>query len=633
MIILFLLTAQSGLGMDAPTLPEVHNEKQNNQNKMNFHHNSKNLVLDFSQKVRGYSDRVILKYRSNKNPEVQNLIAAMRSLYFSHDSFAKQVPRWIDNLKQVSVHDSTDEAVRQLQTALLIKASLLLHSLIESTIFNTLRSLDNSINYWEEQNNNPWSYFVNKMPYKHFSLSKQQTEINSHISMLQAVRDDHLSLLGKLAQHEAQFNEKLSFEQKQQWLSKIVSMVYKQLMPLSRSISEVKTFEKLLDQLISLFDLLPKKHFEHVNRVLKNDRKPNHIERNWLRYAVIGTATVAAAISVYNNYDTVIGKIDELNNGVSHTFETYIKSPLQTIYRAFAGKEQQEGAQQANWQEIGNDLNNAFGLQEEDEQAQAARHVLQNEYRNALNPFVEQLNLTPEQVNNAVENLDAPLLRRAFDCGVLEVRQHADEMQRELQVQRGLNLVARAQAINQAVTQVGGIVGACGNVLPITNVQQKVMQRAVAPHIGRTVNKLTQTADDVERIINQNKATAAMAAIAPVTLVLSGLAFGTRKIYGLLRSKPDYQPMREAIIELAHIFNEHDALNPITMDSKDYGTVLYLVHKLQKEVIKVPQAKRKRFRDDVYKLAHPYLSNEKKLRVIDLMYRGNGEFLNSVAIK
>lgn len=175
------------------------------------------------------------------------------------------------------------------------------------------------------------------------------------------------------------------------------------------------------------------------------------------------------------------------------------------------------------------------------------------------------------------------------------------------------------------------IIGQLGNLI-------ETVEHTVEPlRIG--VARGIELAEKGDQIITQNTVTAILAALVPAAVVIGGAGFGASKLYKAFKNKPDFQPMREALNDIGHLLNEEGIEKRADQAQLDEGMILYLVWKLKREEENVPALLREQYLDDVSKLGISDLDTdkkrvwtaEKKLRVIDLMYR-KYDFLNPMYV-
>lgn len=181
----------------------------------------------------------------------------------------------------------------------------------------------------------------------------------------------------------------------------------------------------------------------------------------------------------------------------------------------------------------------------------------------------------------------------------------------------------------------GNIVGVGADVVgQLANLIETVEQTVEPLRIG--VGRGIELTESVEQIITQNKATAILAALFPAVVVIGGTGFGATKLYKALKYKPEYQPIREALIDIGHLLNEEGIAKSPEQEELDQGKIIYLVWKLEREAHNVPVLQRDQFKADVSRLGKNdtdrssgkrVWTSDKKLRIIDLMYR-TYDFLN-----
>jgi hypothetical protein len=168
------------------------------------------------------------------------------------------------------------------------------------------------------------------------------------------------------------------------------------------------------------------------------------------------------------------------------------------------------------------------------------------------------------------------------------------------------------------------IIGQLGNLI-------ETVEHTVEPlRIG--VARGIELAEKGDQIITQNQVTAILAALVPAAVVVGGTLWSANKLYNVFKHKPDFQPMREALVDIGHLLNEEGIEKEPDQAGQaqlDQGKILYLVWKLKREAEHVPILLRDQFLGDVSKLSRSDLDTDKKrvwtadkkLQVIDLMYR------------
>lgn len=193
------------------------------------------------------------------------------------------------------------------------------------------------------------------------------------------------------------------------------------------------------------------------------------------------------------------------------------------------------------------------------------------------------------------------------------------------------NMAAVVEGIATTVGQVPQVRNVDGVNVPVMEVDANGQQRPVMVpgplRAGLTsVIDLTKKAD---RLLTQNKATIILATLIPAGVLAGGTLWGANKLYKTFKHKPDFQPMREALVYIGHLLNEEGLEKKDEQAQLDQGLVLYLVWKLKREAENVPVLLRDQFLADVSKLGKSDLDTDKKrvwtadkkLQVIDLMYR------------
>lgn len=714
------------------------------------------------------------------------------------------------------------DANQQLGVAVLLKAAMPLGAQAQTIICETLHRLDSYITYWREQKHHPVTYFFHKNPKKWFIGPKQKKEIEDSLHQLGSIRDDHLRLLARLAEHESLFNPAASLKDQYEWLAKYLSMIFSVCSNRQAKIDgiaqdELIRFEKLLTLVSDMLSLAPL-HEHNVARALGGAKKPGHFTRNWIAYSGLAIGSIAFMWYARKNQGAFQNWLyNDIQQGLTGFYRSVVDNG-QEFYRAMMGKhdEEQEAVDldqvqrnvfeqfdnlhqssvdgAANLRTARDNIRNEIqpalnaieanvrnNVQQEFQnlvqymQANRPQHPLTPdeaiqssqaavlEYQqtrnqlvqNGLLPEQEPINLNgvpfanleaqvirvlnsamadlnhiagrlnddlnpPLQNNNNVAGANAqrarnaladvfvravaggentqridnfmrdemPIIMRLVDrvpdvAGLIAnigtlvlqygvvVRVHvgnlleggvglagaaaqgtgavadlvdgmsqmmgvfADQMQNASDLADGSAAILAAQvpqvdANNNPVMQVGEngqqILDANGHPVPV------MVPGPLRAGVSNMIN-LTKKAD---RLLTQNQATFILAALVPAGLVVGGTLWGAHKVYKGLKHKPDFQPMREALIDIGHLLNEEGISKKYDTALLDQGKILYLVWKLKREAENVPALVRDQFLADVAKLGrndldedklHRVWTAEKKLRVVDLMYR-TYDFLN-----
>ncbi len=617
----------------------------------------------------------------------------------------------------------------QIGLSLLLKASLPLGEQARSIICEMLHKLDTYIAYWREQKHHPISYFFHKNPKKWVVGPKQKVEIEKNIKELVAVRDDHLRLLSKLAEHESYFEQSASVNEQYEWLARYLSMISTICYNTQAKLEGIPQDEATrFDKLLTLVnDMLGRVSFheDNVSRVLGGAKKPGHITRNWIAYSAL--AIGASALTwyarrnqerFYNWFNTgvkegvmnfgtsafssgrdfvfaLIGKsaVRPGNNGmeVHQTIDEQLvqfqnrlrglrdnllgdnqpyenNQQLREGARAERARALQENARRQcqgvvnAYQETRNQLiqERLLMAQEplpnlEDVRFEDLRSIIRQVLGNALadcNRITAQLNVPQEAAPGlaapAVPVGDAPEmpadLRFGFGLGVNLGQPVNDEINNYIRqahhfVQHHLpqirNLLNNdVLAYQKSIPAVGRL---AGDVIALLNAYITLLEiygNNLVVVGADLIDTVANTIEPIRTEVARNQATIILTSLAPAAVVLGGSAFGLSKLYKAFKYKPDFKPMREALIDIGHLLNEEGMIKNADEEQLDQGKILYLVWKLKREAENVPLVQRDQFLADVTRLGRSDLDHgkriwtaEKKLRIIDLMYR-TYDFLN-----
>lgn len=131
-----------------------------------------------------------------------------------------------------------------------------------------------------------------------------------------------------------------------------------------------------------------------------------------------------------------------------------------------------------------------------------------------------------------------------------------------------------------------------------------------------------------KKILRANRFTFTASALLPSIAAAGIIGWGGKKMWDW-KSRINYWPIRNAIVEIGQLLNRYEDINSTNdkFGDEDYGKLIYLLDRLRHyNSTLVPSINKERFGIDIDNLESP-ITAQQKMRVIDLMYR-RYDFLN-----
>lgn len=512
-------------------------------------------------------------------------------------------------LEQIHIDDVA--LAEQVRSALLLRAAVPFYFYTRCVVLDILKHIDKQITSWEHRASHPVSYFFHKSPLKWFSKKSQREEIREALSRLRNLQKKHFQILGELTAHVGRFDTQAPYDKQYEWLTDLLSL------SLHMYHEEVNKQQLMATKVMMIMTeatrRLPK-YYQGTLKTIQQLQVPGHFEKYWLSYALVGAGATATSIWLFKNYQRVPGMMqDAKQNIVNRMFVT----PYNAIKDAFFGKERDQ-VQERPIREIVDEINKIWGKKEIDTQEvhrlfiEVMTECQKEGYLNDVQGFNEQtINQAAHDLINAAEGN----AQNAIDLLEHAMHKSMDKF-KALKSARGLRGYwdASTRGINET-----------GLYVPLVHLYAqayKLKGNALSKPSQELINALTgrgeRLLDDSERLIKQNRVTAALTTIVPIALTIYGSALGIKKLLAKMHGRPEYRPIRHALIEISHILNSHKE-NDIQSAEME-GKFNYYIENLNQQLPQVPADQRRRFFQDVCRLESPTLSAEQKMNSIRLMY-------------
>jgi hypothetical protein len=513
------------------------------------------------------------------------------------------------------VHMDNAQLTEQIRTSLLLRAAVPLYCYTGQVLFDVLKRIDKQIISWEHRAKHPVWYFFHKSPHKWFSIASQGQEIRHQLLQLRRMQKKYFQILGELTAHVGKFDLRVSYDKHHEWLSEFLSII---LHMYDEDMNKQQlSASKLALVMTETARRLPKQ-YQSMLKTLAALQVPGHFEKNWWRYALLGAGATAAGIWLYKNYQRVPGMMQSAKQNI---WNRLVYTPYREVKDAFLGDDIQNNQERIAWE------------QKLDQNLKLINRVLGDREPNTkqlYDLFVTVMNECSKK-NYLPQNIDQSAINRAADAMInpalgnaylaLDLLEHAmNKSMNEIGTLRNASIWQIPSAATRGINETGLYLPLVYLTAQAYKLQFKTLispTKEICQGFARLGNKLI---NEVERSKTQSKAIFAMLLCVPTAAVIYGAVKGTNKLVATIKGHPEYRPIRTALVDIAHILNlcnAHDA----EMEAADYGKLIYLVHKLRTEIHQVPTELRRRFLDDIRKLKSITLTAEKKMKVIDLMYK------------
>lgn len=548
----------------------------------------------------------------------------------------------------VTMHDrmmqinSKDTVIEELRCALIMQLVVPLDIHLRKMAFAILDKVDRALAYWHDQQQSPIFYFFHKSPFKITSGLPQQQEIEEKLLLLRGIQKSMYQLLGKWTITIQQFNRAAKPEELYRWFIQLLATPYALLHGETLEIKELGTYERTVPLVRDIISKVSR-YMHKVDLYVDTAGKPNHFERNWLRYVTAGVALGVAGLYA-QRYKQEIPRV--YTNFRNTLYSTFIQIPRDALCDAFPFLNPLFGKQlPADTKEpASNTQQNA-----PDAQTQPAQPSLRDRAARVGESFAEIIQNMQGDPNNPTHNPTPEQLRQYYTETVQDYftsrksHQINDELitqerinERSQALDRGFimrlvnecfsNDMRNAGYIHKVDVLVNGI-SLLSMAIQILNLggenakndMQNILQPAVAAFLNATAEESETLINQVRNILRQNQVTFAMTTCLPIGAALFTTGYMMKKLYRWWIYK-DYGVIRHTLISIAHLLNLYEDVHPDKMSVDHYGELLYLGHKLKKEKRKVPHSLRHTFVADIERLEGK-MSAQKKLYVIDLMYK------------
>gem|GEM_PF-1598827 len=200
---------------------------------------------------------------------------------------------------------------------MLLQCSVVLVSVARRQLLSILDEIHTSLLYWREQKRSPMSYFLHKSPLKWVTGKRQADEIATNIKKLEKLEYDVRIVLGRLIKHIYEFDLVGTIDTSYTWINSLLSI----LKCIGKS-EKKETYDSRFEETAAkmMFKLHKVSYLkDNILSLVSSARKPGHIARNWLLYAV-------AALGAYQARNFYITKSDFVHESLSRASEKVVET-------------------------------------------------------------------------------------------------------------------------------------------------------------------------------------------------------------------------------------------------------------------------------------------------------------------
>ena len=483
--------------------------------------------------------------------------------------------------------------------AVLIRALVPTIFSLKKKITSLLEIIDLQQRYWQEQQTHPDRYFFHKNPVKWFSNIPQKVEVSKKLKLINIAQQQHYHALGSLIIHEDSFHVDDPLEKQYAWVLQALHII--NLLCAGRSPDIIEnSFESILTCLRNAMRMVSI-HEKKIQTILSGTLPPNIFIQNWIKYSSVLIGGGAVVWKAHQKKDIIKKSINNAYND-GHSF---VEKQLKEAHRAFFEKydPKHEEALKQRLQEFVTlcrkdhpELFAQYGdLKKKKEKDQPAQS--RGWFSWSMDEQPEEIDQDQPLIDNNEQKITQEIAKRiaTLDSDFLE---DIFTGLNKLLSEEGSNLKSsgwhQKAEILQSIIKIVTKEGVIGKMIWDWNKINTMKQYKILFGIGRIV------------LVG--------------SLPVAGFMLG-KKILNLMKTRPDFTHLRLSLVDVGHLLNMYSDVKPRGMVPEDFGKLVFLVHKLEQNQYLVPKEYRQRFLEDITRLQSPKLSTQKKLMVVDFMYK------------
>ncbi len=585
----------------------------------------KHSDVTFDTKVASY-----LKQAKEKTDSVKEGMKLLGSISLLHSQASlDKIGRLAKEIQHADL--PTTEKSDQIRAAAFIKLSVPIVERFKKELLRLICQLEISKQYWEYQQEHPASY-ATASPLN-WVLGKKNEDVSNKIRSLDAFLDLQFSHLGSLSVHLDTFDEHKSPEDQYAWIQQLGTIIISSY-PNAKNAPEIVTANRVMHMLIKAAWCV--NHYYGTSYAhMRSFLMPHVLKRDWVHMITALTATYFGSQYAYAKRDTIKdGAVKGYQNVSGYAVMQY-KSVESALFGGDELKES-EATLRNDYEHSVLGLYNAMTYVEPNNESKKEGKKVQNPLSEqafvshpALDEFAgeypeKRKNFNPQVIHEKAQSLDVKYFNEVVftlisHVASIEGRQVGVELQKIGQLLKTTNFSVGSNLFGLKDGNIPDLIGKIGNG-PIEKLSPLMdTLNSFSPILFNYI-RLREAAFE-RNVMKKQVISFAIVSAIPAYLVLWVGGKGLYALYKKIRGVAVFDSVRMALVDTAMLLNVYGNAQPSAMAPQDYGKLLYLIHKLQREQYNVPREFKASFIHDVRILQSSTLSAAQKLQAIDLMYK------------
>lgn len=580
--------------------------------------------VSFADKVHVYVHQV---YAATPKNGVGQVLA--KALFFTPQTSMKTVVSILNELGPHLIRDNT-VADQEACSASLIKILVPIVAQFEQALFKGIHLIERSLEYWQNQEQHPVSYFFHKAPIKHFTFD-QKKEVADKIAALKKMREQHFELLGRINIQLSTFDMQAPVQKQYSWIQKLGHVLFRYDETISVA-DDAEIFPLLYEA-----TNLASNYKVHLHDRLQKYSMPGILTRRWVEVSALAAAAAYGASCELSQPGALWGILRKtFKSGKSTANEILGRPAEETVARgsatsSSAGKKE-EGAEEPSYEKYLH-----YFSKMSDEKRREAKFTTQ-EIERELPSIILRKRLDEGRLKQGDYDEELKKVRNEY------AKDHSDEELAEVAPSSLVGKMARyfQDEAFPGLSHVGDKGSELGAMFCDEDMSKwnwiAAVRKSLGQFLGSFSNGEFKNGDD-PRLANSITGWYSMFSLrnalwkqehphlwgliktSPVTVPLTLISWNIYKMYRKKSRAFACDPIRIALVDIALLLNVYGDASPNEMEASDFGRLAYLAHKLELDINLVPKQYRESFLVEVGLLHTSSLNAKQKMKVIDLMYK------------
>ena len=505
-------------------------------------------------------------------------------------------------LAKATLSEEIYQEYEQLSSALLLICAQTLCTDVQNQIMSALQEIDVLLSYWRYQQQHQIKYFFSKSPIKWVCGKQQHKEIACNIIRLERKQKELYEMLGTFAAHMHAFAEQgLSLDGCYNWIASCMSIVACIKVP-ANFLRDDSRFDAIASQLELKLKSVYKFKSDCVS-ALAVAKKPNHFVRHWIAYASL-MAFATHAMRYHRENPEVLPKVMALvQSNMTAFLQSVIVDPLTDLWRVFF---------------VTHTESSIKSIDEKVAIIEKTAGILESKINELTADQKESLKTySLEMLGKVLERMEQKGFTIDKD-GIMEevIQGNFDKLSK---LTENTSIYYYDEKVDLATANVLLMIDSLLNLL---QKYPELIDEGILPLLQNIGLLFADVGTVISDLLKNNFWTMKLAAFTP----LAGACFGTAKVYQWATHR-DYSPIRIALADINSLLIEAE----LYLDDRDYGKLLYLIHKLKHRSIYIKDSQAEEFLADVIKLESKRYSAQAKRGIVENMFNKYA-FLGRIAI-